>query len=697
MRTLTFKNKDNELMTLRIYSRDSSILGCLFVTRDGDIYKVADDNQYKPMRVLSHGEEIGLIEAGSIQIKHETVGYFTDIVGSSSLEFTLIAERNGQYRDLYTTSALGIKVELLKGDQVIYSGYLDSEIYEEDYNTLRNYPINFKAGNIKVLKRLDFDLNGKHSVKSVLNHCLNKLGVTLNYNSGVTSGSVNSSEFIIDTSIFYNDGEYSNCHEVIEKVLQSLNLRSMIIGNVFYCFDNSTISKRTPINMDSLLLGNAVLGSTECYKEVVYTLDTASGKEIFKCDIDKFEFPYPADSEVIVREKQGYEDSDIGFIQRVTNTKQFENITLLNSRVNVCRNSPRFSGSDEIYIKNNSIVRENTAVSIWKSKQMPITTLASDEWFLNLKLDVLLSIRSNPFRGVSEKEDCQPKTSWYNNHENDFRNHTNYTFVYADVFLYDEAGVITHYLKNTNSSREANAAEWITGRPSANGNFIFSFYANMKNEHGFDSGWQTNSPTVPSLGTGYSYGSLTKTMKNKGTLAKLPPSSGNIEVVIYEGVKCIDGADGGTIRQVYSDFKHLWYKDLKVSICDQNGHDNYSESDYEYRATLDNNAADTLTIDNKLGHIVDNDYSCRAGYTLSGKFVENYNYKGVTDALAYLCLSDINQTYNGHRNTFQTDIKPFDLMGSVLQLSDLRKNFFCVGFEYDPQINIYNVNLIEVA
>lgn len=663
MRSITFKNKDNEQLTLKIHSSTT-----------GD----------------------GLLESGSVVINHDNIGYFTDIVGSSSLEFTLIAESNGQYRDLYTTSVTGIKVELMKGASVIYSGYLDSEIYEEDYNTLTKYPINFKCGNTKILKRLDFALSGNKTVKEVLTHCTSKIGLSLNYSSVLKSGVINSGDFIINTSIFYKDGEPMNCWDVTENVLQSLNLRSLVIGNVFYVFDIASIAARGTLNNQSYLLGNATLSAAECYKEVIINLDTASDKQIFDLKIDKFEFPYPANSNITIKEKQGDGDSDTGFIQQITTKKTFDNITLI-SGCSVVRNSPRFSGSDEIYIKSDTITPTSTASVLWKSRQISVNAIQSKDWFLNIKLDALLSIRSNPFRGVKEKEDTNPRSGWWSNHENDFQNRTNYTYITGDVYLYNESGQITHYLKNSNSSREATPATWIAGSPTTKGNFLFAYYDNMANNSGFD-GWQTNSPTIPSQGNGYSYGNLTKTMKRKGTLAQLPPTAGSIEVVIYKGVGCIDGANGGTVTQDYSDFRHLWYKDLKVSICDANGHDNYSMQDYEYKAILDNNADNKLQIDNIIGQIVDEDYSCRAGFlNSSGKFLTSFQYGQYNDRLEVVNLNVINDVYKQPRNVFQTKLKPFGLANIAFVIADLNKSFWCCGFEYDVEKNTYEMTLNEVV
>lgn len=663
MRDITFKNKDNESLTLRIHSQ---------LTGDG------------------------ILEAGSVIINHDNIGYFEDIVGSSALEFTLIAESNGQYRDLYTTSVTGIKIELLKGSEVLFSGYLDSEIYEEDYNTLTKYSINFKAGNTKILKRLDFDLSGTATVIQVLTRCLSKIGLSLNYSSVLKSGVINSGDFIINTSVFYKDNEPMNCWDVVEKVLQSLNLRSLVVGNVFYVFDIAQIASRLSLGNQNYLLGDATLSASECYKEVVINLNTASDKQIFDLKIDKFEFPYPAYTEKIIKEKQGDGDTEIGFIQQVTNKRAFDNITLI-SGCSVCRNSPRFSGNNEIYIKAGTITPTSTSLVLWQSRHIQVNAIQSDEWFLNIQLDALLSIRSNPFRGVKEGDDTNPKTKWWQNHEKDFQNHTNYTYITGDVYLYNQSGRITHYLKNSNPSREAIPATWIAGTPSTKGNFLFTYYDNMANNSGFD-GWQTNSPTIPSQGTGVSYGNLTKTMKRKGTLTQLPPTAGSIEIVVYDGVGCIDGANGGTATQDYSDFKHLWYKDLRVSICDANGHDNYSMQDYEYKATLDNDADNKLELDNILGQIVDEDYSCRAGYLdSSDRFLTSFQYKQYNDRLEIVNLKVINDVFKQPRSVFKGKIKPFDLISTSFVIPDLNKSFWCSGFEYDVEANVYEITLNEVV
>lgn len=235
MRTINFKNKDNEQYNLKIYSSQSSSDG--YLSKD------------------------------SVIINHDEIGYYTDLVASSSLQFTLIATSNGQYRDLYTTSQTGIKVELLKGSQVIYKGFIDSEIYEEDFNTQSNYAIDIKCGNVKILKRIDFDGSGRMKVVDALQYCLDKIDMKLNFNSQLKSGSINCKDFYINTDIFQKDGEFGKCYDVIEAVLNSLCLRSMIIGDTYYVFDNAQINSRPVVNYYDYSLGEAILSASKSFNK----------------------------------------------------------------------------------------------------------------------------------------------------------------------------------------------------------------------------------------------------------------------------------------------------------------------------------------------------------------------------------------------------------------------------------------------
>lgn len=652
MRTITFKDINN--------------IECRLI-----IHSLIDDNT-------------GVLVADSVIIKSEEVNYVKDIISSSSLEFTLLAEREGQYRDLYTTDYKGIKVELFRGDKCEFVGYLDSELYEEEFNIDYNYPINFKAGNLKILKRLDFDLFRRQTVSDILTHILSKIDIKLNFNSSFRSGVIPASEFNVECSIFHKEFESDNCYDVLNKILQPLLLMSYIDGDTLHIFDIHTVNDRPTINNKDIVLNDSVLSANECYNEVIINLDTASNKELYKCDIDKFELPYPYLQERTIYLKQGANSGDIGFIQNVSKSMNYNEISLIKNS-SVCRNSPRFSGQDEIYIRSERIVRYNqnqpNTNILFKSKALNINTLNSPEWYINLKLDTLLSIRTNPFFGVTE-QDCDPATKWYQNHEKDFNNRTNYTYIFADVFLKDSQGNITHYLDNTTDYQtDARAAKWVKGNSTHK--FKFAYYSNMSNESGYSNGWQCNSPTVNARGTGVNYSPLTKTMQGKGTLCELPPVSGDIQVSVYEGISCWDGADGGTERQAYEDFKHLWFKGLELSICDANGHNNYSESEYEYVAELDNNASESLELNNYLGCIRDSDYSCRAGLKDSqGKFLTDYIFgDNITpEYIEIQALTQLNEIYKEKRYIVTGNYQDVNGLSNIY-INELGKTFFISSFE----------------
>ena len=127
------------------------------------------------------------------------------------------------------------------------------------------------------------------------------------------------------------------------------------------------------------------------------------------------------------------------------------------------------------------------------------------------------------------------------------------------------------------------------------------------------------------------------------------------------------------------------------------GLNNYSEEDYQYTATLDSNSSDDLTIDNIIGQIVDEDYSCRAGYTnSSGKFITSYQRGVYNDRLEIVNLKEINDTYSKDRNCLQARFENINPIANKIYEKTLDKHFFVTGFEYDVENNYYELKMLEV-
>lgn len=667
------------------------------------------------LRIHSETTETdGILIANSVSLESDEVELIDKPVSSSHLSFEVVATTNGQYRDLYTTDARGIKVELFKDNVIEFTGYLDSELYEEDFNFERNYSIVFKCGNVKILKRLPFDLNGRYTVEEIITHILSKIDMKLNYNSSIFGGvdvnniSIKSKDFYVNTSVFLETDiqeEPTNCYDVLEEIMKSLHLISQLKGDTLYVYDLKSIEDKTPVDQYKYAMNDTLLIASECYKKVKLTFETGEKKEMYDLDIDKFEIPYPFKESRLIYDKQYNADYNVerheGFYQNVSRETKYANYQLIKGS-EVCRNSPRFSGSDEIYIRSHTISRNEGANfdKLFETRKMPISFTESPEWFLKIKMDALLSIRSNPYKGVAKK-DSDGETSWYENHENDMANKTNYALFYADVFLYDNNGNITHFLSNTNDNDvSAKPAEWYEGWQRKK--FIFCYYDNMKNTHPFANGWACNSPTVAAKGTDkkYKYGVLCESMKGQGTLAKLPPHEGNICIRLYKGVDCIDGIDGGIIMQQYSDFKHLWFKDLKISICDANGIDNYSESEYLYQAELDNNAAEILEYDTKLGCVRDGDKSCMGGFTDSlGSFLTAYTYlnKNEHDFLEPEILKAINDYYKTRKFKFTGRYKEINTLDNIY-IKDIDGSgiFHPTSYKIDIANSEYELSLKQI-
>lgn len=170
-------------------------------------------------------------------VDYPEVNKLTPIRGSGA-ELNILSETNMQFLNLYHIDWQEWEVRLLRGSTVIWNGWLDTELYTEDYSETTNYPIQFTANDgFALLERYKFvESNGDpylglKSQWDVLTIILDKIGLNhtyLNVNLSTTfsdfSGSASSTilhETYINCSNYYDeDGEAMTMREVLEGTLR---------------------------------------------------------------------------------------------------------------------------------------------------------------------------------------------------------------------------------------------------------------------------------------------------------------------------------------------------------------------------------------------------------------------------------------------------------------------------------------------
>ncbi len=176
---------------------------------------------------------------------------------------TLSVEYKGNVDDLralYTTDIKQYKVIQFIDDVVKYVGYLDSEIYEEDFSKSPENGVDIELishNGFSLLERIplfeDVFNTGLVSLKDVLFTCINKIELPYNnlyFASDTVSVDEDITHVLNDILINYSnfvdeDGESLNCKDVVEAILKIFQLSMIEIDANIYIFDNETFLKST--------------------------------------------------------------------------------------------------------------------------------------------------------------------------------------------------------------------------------------------------------------------------------------------------------------------------------------------------------------------------------------------------------------------------------------------------------------------
>lgn len=158
-------------------------------------------------------------------------------VHGSGATLTMIAKVGNTFVDLYTGKIQEYMAKCYKGNNLVWVGYLDSELYNSPFSILNNYPVTFTCSDgMAILDRINYVDSGKvpytgiDSQWTVITNILTKLNLPINdIRVGVSTTCVNftpsSIETIFHKTLIINDnyinetGEPETCRKVLEGIL----------------------------------------------------------------------------------------------------------------------------------------------------------------------------------------------------------------------------------------------------------------------------------------------------------------------------------------------------------------------------------------------------------------------------------------------------------------------------------------------
>lgn len=188
------------------------------------------------------------------------------VVRGTGATIQILSEIDMQFFDtLYTSDPFGIQVKHYIDDVLNWMGYVNSEMMQEPYSFISNYPVRILANNgLALLSRLSFVqadgsfYSGIKSKYDIIKICLDKIGLpysTINislstiYSAyvGGTTSSILHELYNITENFYDEDPKPMTLREVIETVLKPYAAILWADGDKIYITDINTLAAGTDI------------------------------------------------------------------------------------------------------------------------------------------------------------------------------------------------------------------------------------------------------------------------------------------------------------------------------------------------------------------------------------------------------------------------------------------------------------------
>lgn len=673
--------------------------------------------------------------ADTIELSNEEINLSDSFISSQRLDFELIADNNWQYHDLYSVNMFHSRVELRINNQLIYTGYIDPESYEEPFDQDKGYQVLIKSGNIKLLKRLDYSGGSVNSVNSIIKATIQRVMPSANIvididTYGYASGVRMKADLLsINPYVFFssNDYKYPKCWDVLEGICKAFQWRVIVSGNNVYVRDLYRLkgSIMQPISV----INGSELSFDETFNKLHITLDLNTEKPLKNFKVDDSLLSGVNGTRYSIY--QGAYDAplaDTAFYYRdkqITSDTPLEGMTLKgNIHTFVGKINSYYEGNDSVFIRNNyaqRIGQDNRVIAEFQS--IPLFLSNTDNWFLNIKLDTMLSVLTNPFGNANRAIGA---SNWWRDAENNYLYDSTLVYIPLNVYLKDDNGNILYYLDNTNNPADDhwNKGTWKTGTPPKGAYRLAYYSSNYQNHTAFSDGkyqpksvsgsncaetnraWATNSQYMTyKLAEHKGKPKLVTDMNGKGSITTLPPVSGNLCIELLSGVDCVmyndhyGTGDNGKIRQKYEDIAWLCYKDLSISIADSNGKEYYSDDQIEYEVELNADAEKELSYGTNIGTVIDGDKSAKAGITYKGEFVTEFNSTLYPDK--WYLEEHVMRTFEPifTKNRYKLDVvsNRIEMIYPVnINIKGVNKELIPVKMTYYPERNKCQTKLIEL-
>lgn len=591
-----------------------------------------------------------------------------DPVHTAQATIHLISQYDFQFISLHTDDMQGYRVDFYRGGILFWTGWLDSELYNEVLSKSSPYEVEFSASDFNITERLKYinDSDAKYSdIVPVMTHikrCLDKLKlpfgkIYIGCTTTIGGISLNSSEtalhksYVTSSNFYDEDGKPMSCREVLDNCLRPFALMMVQKDGNVYVYDYNTIKKGLPMKrfdfssmtyedeeFVDFYYGNALdigtmssegdYGFEEMFNNVTITSSLYADKDgVFSYDVEEDNL----ENLISTSDNAGYVLKKYGLCPPWKEGRflYYEN--------------KRNTGADALIGAEMIYTGDSSAINRWSfdGKNVFIIGNTDSKNYLRIKAQAYVNTRDDPFDTDIIEDDER----------------TGVMGIYGDLVLYDSMGTPIMYYDN--SYRFDEGWKNVTGASVPQGKFILTYVSLSETASASTSRianqWLTNGQNM-SLGE-----SLSSSRDQAGNRLIAPPVSGYLVMRMRYSV----------IKRLVLDKEEIFPADRVKNILidhvsmdfENDKGDSLNTDDYEFKSYINKKvASDFEEITLKcISANEDNVPTSKASILKKDgnnyKFQLSFTRSNQTDILERLLMCTVHSNFSQKNERFSVDVK----------------------------------------
>ncbi|UWD57070.1 MAG: hypothetical protein [Bacteriophage sp.] len=630
-----------------------------------------------------------------------------DPVHTAQATIHLISQYDFQFISLHTDDMQGYRVDFYRGGILFWTGWLDSELYNEVLSKSSPYEVEFSASDFNITERLKYinDSDAKYSdIVPVMTHikrCLDKLKlpfgkIYIGCTTTIGGISLNSSEtalhksYVTSSNFYDEDGKPMSCREVLDNCLRAFALMMVQKDGNVYVYDYNTIKKGLPMKrfdfssmtyedeeFVDFYYGNALdigimssegdYGFEEMFNNVTITSSLYADKDgVFSYDVEEDNLG----NLISTSDNAGYV------------LKKYGSCPPWKEGCFLYYENKRNTGADALIGAEMIYTGDSSAINQWSfdGKNVFIIGNTDSKNYLRIKAQAYVNTRDDPFDTDIIEDDER----------------TGVMGIYGDLVLYDSMGTPIMYYDN--SYRFDEGWKNVTGASVPLGKFILTYVSLSETASASTSRianqWLTNGQNM-SLG-----GSLSSSRDQAGNRLIAPPVSGYL---VMRMRYCV-------IKRLVLDKEEIFPADRVKNILidhvsmdfENDKGDSLNTDDYEFKSYINKKvASDFEEITLKcISANEDNVPTSKASILKKDgnnyKFQLSFTRSNQTDILERLLMCTVHSNFSQKNERFSVDVK---LIGnpalSYLRYSPvLSGEYLVTGCDLDFRLSIAKLSAV---